>query len=442
MKNNIKAGLAAVVCLAALMPFLGGCKHEHDQAGGDHPAAAAEPVTRALTLWTARTELFIEHKLLVAGKETSFAAHVTELAGFKPVAAGRLALIFTGSDGAVFTFAADKPSNPGIFRPAAALDAGIYRLRVELDSPGLRDRHDAGEVRVFANPAAAADTPPGDSNGAIGFLKEQQWRVDFMVSPAGLRRLASRFHASGIVRAPAGRHAAVPATVSGIILPGAAAASAPGVSVSAGGQLAVIRSADGTETAVLSPVSGVISLAQTTDGEAVEKGWKLFEIADLSSVWVEARIHETEAAALTAVSGALVSSLALDRPAQSSRVISIGASLDRESGTIPLVFEVPNPGGRLRIGSQVSLSVEAGSPRTALAVPAQALVDEDGTIAVYVQTGGESFERRLVETGVRDGDFVEIKSGLRAGERVVTRGAYKVRLAAASSSLPAHGHGH
>ncbi|KAF0153850.1 MAG: RND family efflux transporter MFP subunit [Elusimicrobia bacterium] len=191
-----------------------------------------------------------------------------------------------------------------------------------------------------------------------------------------------------------------------------------------------------------SPVGGVVSLVQAAGGERVEKGWKLFEITDLSKVWVEARIYETEAAALPAVAGALVYSQALERPLKSSRVVSVGASLDSESGTIPLVLEVPNPGGRLRIGSHVTLSVDSGPARTALAVPAGALVDEEGSFAVYVQDGGETFSRRLVETGLRDGDLVEIKSGLRAGERVVTRGAYKVRLAAASSALPAHGHAH
>jgi multidrug efflux pump subunit AcrA (membrane-fusion protein) len=60
----------------------------------------------------------------------------------------------------------------------------------------------------------------------------------------------------------------------------------------------------------------------------------------------------------------------------------------------------------------------------------------------YVQTEGESFERRIVRLGVRDREYVEVLSGVEPGEHVVTRGAYAVKLAAAGTQVPAHGHAH
>ncbi|MND01085.1 hypothetical protein D3C83_199270 [compost metagenome] len=67
---------------------------------------------------------------------------------------------------------------------------------------------------------------------------------------------------------------------------------------------------------------------------------------------------------------------------------------------------------------------------------------EAGRPYVFVQAGGESFTRRYIEVAARDGDRVGVRSGVRPGERVVTRGAYDVQLASAAGGLPAEGHVH
>ena len=86
--------------------------------------------------------------------------------------------------------------------------------------------------------------------------------------------------------------------------------------------------------------------------------------------------------------------------------------------------------------------VITGEPRAALTVPAAAIIDDSGMSVVFVQIDGEAFERRVVRTGLREQGQVEIMSGLKAGEHVVTRGAWSVKLAASSGSIPAHGHAH
>jgi membrane fusion protein, heavy metal efflux system len=78
----------------------------------------------------------------------------------------------------------------------------------------------------------------------------------------------------------------------------------------------------------------------------------------------------------------------------------------------------------------------------ALVVPSSALVEEQGVFYLYVQTGGESFQKREVKTGVSDGINVQILSGVSEGERVVTKGAFQIKLSSASGALPAHGHEH
>jgi cobalt-zinc-cadmium efflux system membrane fusion protein len=84
----------------------------------------------------------------------------------------------------------------------------------------------------------------------------------------------------------------------------------------------------------------------------------------------------------------------------------------------------------------------SGAAREVVAVPASAVIDESGMATVFVMTGGESFERRQVRVGARDGDWVEVVDGLEPGQRVVSRGAYLVKLAATKTGEIGHGHAH
>jgi multidrug efflux pump subunit AcrA (membrane-fusion protein) len=78
-----------------------------------------------------------------------------------------------------------------------------------------------------------------------------------------------------------------------------------------------------------------------------------------------------------------------------------------------------------------------------LSIPVSALVDEDGLHTAYVQTEGESFQKRILKTGITDAGYIQVIEGIKEGERVVARGAYQVRLAALSpESAIGHGHVH
>lgn len=122
-------------------------------------------------------------------------------------------------------------------------------------------------------------------------------------------------------------------------------------------------------------------------------------------------------------------------------MVSVGAAVDEATRTVPVVFEFANPGG-LRVGSFASVELHLGVAREVLAVPETALLRDAGRWVAYVQLEGEAFERRLIEPGERAGGWVEIVGGLAAGDRVVTAGAYQVKLAAAGGAVPGHGHAH
>jgi hypothetical protein len=90
----------------------------------------------------------------------------------------------------------------------------------------------------------------------------------------------------------------------------------------------------------------------------------------------------------------------------------------------------------------LSLLIESAVAQEALAVPLSAIVDEDGRAVVFVQLAGETFGKKYPELGVRDADRVQVVDGVDSNDRIVTQGAYAIRLASVSTSIPAHGHSH
>ena len=169
-----RTSLAAVVSVLALA---GACSKP--------PATApAEPPSLDVTNWTGESELFMEYPPLVGGQTVRFAVHLTRLADFSALNAGRPRIEMTPeTGGSVTTLPGSEPLRPGAFRVEGALPrAGRYKWALVVDAPGLTDRHDLGVTVVFADQAAAvadAEKRPEDDPSAIGYLKEQQWTNPF-----------------------------------------------------------------------------------------------------------------------------------------------------------------------------------------------------------------------------------------------------------------------
>jgi membrane fusion protein, heavy metal efflux system len=109
------------------------------------------------------------------------------------------------------------------------------------------------------------------------------------------------------------------------------------------------------------------------------------------------------------------------------RLISIGQTVNEQTRTVPVIYEMRNPLGRLRDGMFVEVTIDTSGGRQVLSVPKPAVVTEQGQTFVFVFDGGESFEKRAVALGAEGADYYEIKSGLKEGERVVTEGIYQLR---------------
>ena len=142
--------------------------------------AQAEAPTLDETSWTDKTELYMEHPPLVAGQTVRFAVHLTKLADFSALNAGRPSIEMTPeSGGSAVTLPGSEPLRPGAFRVEGQLPpAGRYRWALLVNAPDLADRHDLGVTTVFADePGAVADAEkrPEKDPAAIAYLKEQQW---------------------------------------------------------------------------------------------------------------------------------------------------------------------------------------------------------------------------------------------------------------------------
>jgi membrane fusion protein, heavy metal efflux system len=195
---------------------------------------------------------------------------------------------------------------------------------------------------------------------------------------------------------------------------------------------------------VRAPLGGTIVSVDTTPGAFVAEGQELLLVADLGQLWLEAHVPEHQAPGLGEPAGAWFKVPGSDDVVEVGEggFVTVGGRIDPESRTLPVVFAVDNPGQRLPLGAFIDAHLVTGPPREALAVPTSAVLTEAGQSVVYVQPEGERFERRPVELGVQDGGWVEVLRGVAAGEHVVSRGAYLVRLAGASGSVPSHGHAH
>ena len=524
MNGKVLFARGAVICVIAVV----GCRTDEQNIV---QVVEEEIPARVETHWTAGYEWFVEHPLLVQGQPAEFAAHLTTLTDFRAVESGRLEVVLLDSSGTERQrVVATEVLRAGIFAPELTPEsAGDGRLVLTYHAPdGTRDEV-AWDVRIAASAHELVE--PAAEPEAIGFLKEQQWRIPFAtlaVQPTTLRDAVvlaavieshERFTAAvappgpGLYAPPdtglpgpgthvlAGQtlghlrplpnvgddwsslaaelvsvrnaateaeheHARAERLVAAGAIPGRRLVEARSTMENALSRLAAVEArvavlnrfgdeAGGSGALTLvAPISGVVSMVAVSNGEPVDAEHVLFRIVDLEHLVARVEVPELEFARLLTASAAREPIQVQLRPGgvrgsavssadwiAAGRLLDMGTQIDPATRTAPMRYELPGLGARLRPGMSAEAQVLIGDAKQALAVPASALIDLAGVSVVYVQLGGENFEERVVRTGGGNGELVEIVAGLEAGDRVVTVGAYQVRLAALSpDAAPAHSH--
>jgi RND family efflux transporter MFP subunit len=201
--------------------------------------------------------------------------------------------------------------------------------------------------------------------------------------------------------------------------------------------------AAGSAFALRAPIAGRLTEVTATLGASYDEGASLFRIVQTDAVELEVQILAADVAAARKTTALALEIPGLEKPLtfQPHHIHHPGV-IDATTRALPLQMEIANPGERLLIGQVATAVLYTGGRQRAVVVPSVAVLMEAGRPYVFVQTGGERFSRRFVEIGPRDGDLVGVAAGVKAGERVVTRGAYEIQLASAAKGLPAEGHVH
>ncbi len=511
-----------------ILAILVACGHDHDKEGGhtkDKGSAEEELPGQSVTIWSERTELFMEYRPLIVGKETGFAAHVTVDATGKAVTTGAATITLTMAGSPPVDVAVQEPANPGIFRPTITpTKAGKCELKMSITSPQLTDAFAIGPCEVFASEAAAraALKEEPEAPGHITYLKEQAWKTDFLTIPVAPRDLQDGVRATGEIQSVAGKEAQLTASSSGRVTLSspapilgmpvkkdqvlanitprmtdgadrptlgadvtaaqaevaaaraelaraqrlvAAQAAAPKTVEEATTRLKIAEARAGGARGrlgqfeagargtgggrvfqVRAPADGTLTAINVASGQGVEEGQTLFTVIDLKRVWLVANVFEADVSKIENAQSAWFTIDGYDQPftvdPSNGKLITVGRVIDPQSRTVPVIFEVDNSAGKLRIGNFTKTVIATGASRKALAIPDTAIVEDGGQSVAFVMVEGESFERRPLRLGIKANGWTEVLQGLKAGDRVVTKGAYEVKLASASGAVPAHGHAH
>ena len=550
---------------AALIMITVGCS-SHDDNEHTSEKGAAEVVQ--VTVWTAKTELFMEYEPLKPDKKSPFLIHLTRINDGKPVSEGALKLVLRPETGQPLSITIPGPTRPGIYKTELTAPApGRYTLELLPEGKGFVDRielpgiqvgtaqpspafvqkdehkgddhhkeqakpeldHDHGdhdghdhdhdkhaeEDHLLDHQATGKDAVIGDGGGTISLLKEQQWSLDTLIRQPERKRLTGRISASAELVAAADGEATVAAPLAGVlsvakpiaylgkrvtrgevialieppirpdggagqfsaahaearnrvtlagqeyeraqrlyeakIAPRKRVEEATAALDSARSALAPLdRSAAalggdaGGRLAVRAPVSGTVVEVFTGTGKGIEAGQPIMRIVNTATLWLKVNLPAVDAGKLPRQPAASFTVAGQEGDFKTGRLVSVGDMLDPQSRTLPIIFSVPNPSARLKVGMFATVGLSTGETMEGLVLPGDALAEDEGRFFVFVQTSGERFIRREVQTGVRENGLVQIVKGLEQHERVVVKGAYYVKQAATSATKedPHAGHAH
>ena len=506
----------SLLLLAALCYLLVACNSNSSEAEADHAHDAegnhlAELEALAYTLYTSKTELFVEFKPLVVGVESRFAAHFTALGDlFQAIGKGTIKLSLVGEN-AKQSITATEPEVPGIFRlRMTPQKAGNYQLVFDIQTPTFTDQITVENIVVYPDEKTALAQQPAESGPGsdITYLKEQAWKVEFANAPAEIQPFSEVIRTGGQIMAAPGDEAVVTTQISGIVS-FAGKNYVPGSTISLGASLftvknnevvqsnlgadlkkaeadlatakknferagelvkdkiiserefleaqlryenaqtqlnavAVSKNFNQNRQRITAPMGGFLKNILVENGQFVSAGQPLATISKNKKLHLRADVSQQYFSKLESISSAnfkVVGSEQVFNTRQlNGRVLSFGKTALAQSPFVPLTFEIDNVGSFIP-GSVVEIFLQAAS-QPALVVPVSALLEEQGVFYVYVQTEGESFQKRELKIGASDGLHVRVLSGVTEGERLVTKGAYQIKLSTASGTLPAHGHEH
>lgn len=208
---------------------------------------------------------------------------------------------------------------------------------------------------------------------------------------------------------------------------------------------ALSPSKDGKGVAVKSPIGGYVKSCLVKEGDYVTVGQPLLTVTQTRRLQLKAEVSERYYAGLKSIVSANFTTTYDDKVYRlddlKGRLLSYGKSSGDASYYIPVTFEFDNRGDVIP-GSFVEVYLLSEERQGVISLPVSAITEEQGLNFVYLQVDAECYKKQEVKLGMNDGCRVEVLSGLKGGEKVVTVGAMHVKLAAAGNTIPGHTHNH
>lgn len=491
------------VCISTLFV---GCNNENNDKN-NHGHSHLEPII--FTVYTDKTELFVEFKPLIKGHVSKFAAHFTTLGeNFKPVTEGSVSLKLVGKNDQP-SFKANKPSSPGIFRLSLKpINTGKFDLIFILKTKEFSDTIVIENISVYPNEKLALkDVQERSTTEEIVYLKEQAWNVDFANQEILKQPFSEIIKTTGHILPAQGDEVLVTATNSGIITY-SNNTKMIGSSVQKGEVLFTIRGGGLTESNIdkeyqeakanyekskadferaqllvkeniiaqkefqeiernyknsqssyntiaknyssngkniVAPIKGYVKNIMVNEGQYVEIGQSIASVSQNQRLIIKAEVAQKDYDKLNSISSAnfktAYDNTVYNTDSLNGKLISYGKSSNDHAYYIPVNFEIDNKGAIIP-GSFIEVFLKSNTLDDALLIPFSALIEAQGIYYAYVQTSGETFEKRELKLGANDGFQVQVLDGIKEHERVVTHGAYQIKLASMSGKMPAHGHEH
>lgn len=197
--------------------------------------------------------------------------------------------------------------------------------------------------------------------------------------------------------------------------------------------------------AIPSPISGYVKSLLVKEGDYVTVGQPLVSVTQNRKLFLRADVSEKYYPYLRTIGSANFctpyNNKVYTLKELNGRLLSYGKASGENSYYVPVTFEFDNKGDIIP-GSFVEIFLLSSPMENVISLPHTALTEEQGSFFVYLQIDEEGYKKQPVTLGADSGEKVQILSGVKAGDKVVTQGAYQVKLAGATNAIPAHSHEH
>ncbi len=273
---------------------------------------------------------------------------------------------------------------------------------------------------------------PAEEAAPIGPVKlspEAKKNLDIRTAEATIQSIEKTIKASGTAQAIPGTRETVSSKIAGKV---SALHVALGQYRKKGDILLSLEARQLSETPIRVPVtaprSGKVVKLNVIEGDAVEPGTAMLEIADYNEVYAVAKVYESQIGKVTKGMPARVYSPVLKGLELASKVDVIGSEVNPQSRTVDVWVRVKNPEERIKINMTVNVFFLADREEESIAIPRSAVLGSGGEKFVFVEENGD-YIRTPVVTGIENDKWVEIVEGLAPGDLVVTQGNYQLQFA-------------